>query len=276
MTTLRDALRTAVQHWEGRPGTATMSAGASRCVAILDAKCISGGSTDARSLSSPDAVELLASLREAGLAPRSVASYYRTFRRMLALSDILTTSWPASPTPPRKTRDAISPGDLDKLLRWLRGMGYADTVDLAILMRGTGLRVNVEALTEVNLTLTRGPEGANYDVLHVVGKGAHERLLPVVREDTRTLLQDGVRMAAMRARSYRAHLDRWTKGVKACGITSRLATPHSVRHGYAAEVLKKSGGNVALVRDLLGHASIATTSGYLSVDLEDMAGVLSA
>lgn len=269
MTTLKDALRTAVQHWEGRPGTATMATAARRCVDVL------GASTEARSLGARDAVELLAALRGFGLAARSVASYYRTFRRMLALSDILTASWPAAPIPPRKTRDALKPADLEGLLGWLRGRGWHDTADLAVLMRGTGLRVNVEALREASLTLSDGPEGSNYVVLHVVGKGAHERILPVVRADTQALLRDATRMAAMRARPYRTHLDRWSTGVRACGITSRLATPHAVRHGYAAEVLSKSGGNVAIVRDLLGHASIATTSGYLSVDLEDMAGALS-
>ena len=40
---------------------------------------------------------------------------------------------------------------------------------------------------------------------------------------------------------------------------------HRLRHTYATEMLKRSGGNLRLVQTLLGHRSPATTARYLAV-----------
>ena len=44
-------------------------------------------------------------------------------------------------------------------------------------------------------------------------------------------------------------------------------TPHSMRHSCAAALLQ-SGTDVTVIRDYLGHASIATTSRYLATNLK--------
>jgi integrase len=277
--TLKDALALASQHWRGRPGEVSMTTFAAACVNHL------GEARELKTLETKDGVALLDYLRNSRrLAPKSVVAYYGAFRRMLALAGIATTAWPKAPTPPRRTRDPMSVDDLAKLIRWLDNQrprystgnqrDWKSTADLARLIRGTGLRVNIEALTEGRLTVT--PGGPDYTILHVTGKGDNERELPVVDAEARAVLFDLARMKALRETPYRTHLDRWKKGVKELGITSRLATPHSVRHSYASDALDKSGGNLSMVQELLGHADPATTARYLQTDLAAKARALSA
>lgn len=266
--TLADAYAIACEHWsEDRPGSAVMRTMAGRCVTLL------GAQTESVSVDAPCAVRLLAALRAAKLSASYVGKCYGAFKRMLTLAGHPPpATWPKPPKPPRRTRDRLSWDDLDRLLAWLRAKGWSDTADLGVLLKATGLRVRVEALSEANLVLRKGDD---FDTLHVTGKGGHEREIPVVATDARALLRSPERLAAMRARAYAAHLDRWNLGVSSLGITSRLATPHAVRHGYASEVLSNTGGNLILVQDLLGHSDPATTARYLHVDMSAKAkGVL--
>lgn len=268
-TPLRAALGVAVEHWSDRPGAAVMETMAAKCVGILEAAGY--GDAEPHALAARHAVKVLAGLR-ATLSPKSVTSYYGAFKRMMALTGgVSTAAWPNAPTPPRKTRDRLSEVDTEAIIAWLDAKRWSTTADLGRLLRATGLRDNVEALTGANLVLT---EGVDYDILHVTGKGGHERLIPVVAEDARALLRDPVRLKAMRDHSYTGHLQRWRKAVAFLGVQSRLATPHAVRHGYASEVLHKSGGNLVMVQELLGHADPGTTAKYLSVDLAAKAKAL--
>jgi integrase/recombinase XerD len=74
------------------------------------------------------------------------------------------------------------------------------------------------------------------------------------------------------SRKGRAHLDPATvnrlvhraaarAGVKLAGPAKSAVSPHYLRHAHASHALDK-GAPVSLVRDTLGHASIATTNKY--------------
>jgi site-specific recombinase XerC len=226
------------------------------------------------SVTAADATSYLAHLRtERQLSPSTVVAYYSAFRRMLALAGYPPPpTWPNAPTPPRKSlREPMGADDLDKLIAWLRGKGWSDTADLAVLLRGTGLRVDVEALDR---DATAVILGAAYDTLTVTGKGGHERSIPVLDPETRSLLRSPERVLAIRAVPYATHYDRWSKGVAQSGIKSGLASPHSLRHAYACHALERSGGNLVLVQELLGHSDPATTARYLKVDLGKKAAAL--
>jgi len=263
--TLADALEAASKHWEGRKGHASMVTFAGRCVGLL------GGDFKVSSLTATDGVRLLAKLRKEGLSAKTAGVYYGAFRRMLTLNRVSTVDWPKAPTPERKTREALSHDNIDRLHATLTRDGHRSTADLVVLIRGTGARCSVEALSRSALSLH---EGQSYDTLTITGKGGHERTIPVVDPACRALLGDVARMEALRALPYRTHLRRWNAGIKALGITSKLPTPHAVRHSYAMEALRLSQGNLVMVQELLGHSDPKTTSQYLRVDLGEKAKAL--
>lgn len=212
-------------------------------------------------------VALLEGLRIKGLGPASINQAYRTFRQMLALSEIQTLMWPKAPKPPRRTRDRISNDDLDRLIERLASDGDSPTADLARLIKACGLRVDVEGLSEVALRVTLGVE---YDTLLVTGKGGHERTIPVVDPIARELLRDAERMARLRGTPYHTHRRRWNAALAALGITGRKLTFHSARHAFASEVYSRTGGNLLLTQELLGHADPKTTARYVHQDTDKL------
>lgn len=263
-SSLTDCLLLASTHWNHNK---SMVSQARKCVRYL------GANLDARSLGPSDAVELLDWLRGSGVSKSTVGHAYRVFRLMLSLNGISTEGWPKAQTPPRvKAREPMKGEDLERLIGWLDQAGYLPTADLARLLRGTGLRCSVEGLSERALRFVDGP---TYGVLTVVGKGGHERVIPVVDAQAQAVLREEPRMARMVQVPYHSHRRYWAKGVAALNIGSKLPTPHSVRHYYATEALERTGGNLVMVMELMGHANPKTTAGYISVDLEAKARALS-
>jgi integrase/recombinase XerD len=115
------------------------------------------------------------------------------------------------------------------------------------------------------------------------GKGRKERLLPLwpetanalhrlrgmsrgadgqcvfVNRQGRPLTRDGiayvlVKHATAAARSYPA-------------LRHKRITPHVLRHSCAVALLQ-SGTDVTVIRDYLGHASVATTGRYITTNLQ--------
>jgi integrase len=58
-------------------------------------------------------------------------------------------------------------------------------------------------------------------------------------------------------------------------LGNRRVTPHAFRHGCAVALLQ-SGVGFTVIRDYLGHASVATTSRYLTTNLKMKRDVLDA
>jgi integrase len=270
--TLEYALTVARSHWGDRPGDKVMLSMAGAGVSHF------GASRALKGLGPASGVSLLKFLRDTRkLSPKSAASYYGAFRRMLALSGFQTPDWPKAPTPPRvKAREAMKGDDLGALVEWLDARHPA-TADLARLLRGTGMRVAVEGLADGHegRGFTVVERAATYVAIRIAGKGGHERLIPVVDPEAIAVILSPERLRAVQGVSYRTHLKRWRQGVSGLGITTRLATPHAVRHTYGGERLKETGGNLSLVQELMGHASPTTTAGYLSTSLVDKAAAIS-
>lgn len=255
--TLQDALLAAILYWNTRKGSKVMESRATISVTIL------GATRDITKLTHQDALKLLIGLAERGLSRKSQGDYYATLRRVLALNGVPTPTWPKAPEPERHTRDPISSADASRVLQGLRESGYDNTADWGTLLHDAGIRDGIEGLTRGALRITGGGDG--FILLHVTGKGGHERIVPVVSVDARAILEDAERLEAIYRTPYRTHLDRWTRARKASGVKSRLASPHSLRHNYATRVLEKSGGNLRLVQELLGHANPGTTARYAEV-----------
>jgi integrase/recombinase XerC len=58
------------------------------------------------------------------------------------------------------------------------------------------------------------------------------------------------------------------------GIPAKVH-PHVLRHSFASHLLQSSG-DLRAVQELLGHASIATTQIYTSLDFQRLAAVYDA
>jgi site-specific recombinase XerD len=119
--------------------------------------------------------------------------------------------------------------------------------------------------------------------VRLFGKGSKERVCPLWRETAVTLAQ----LPAVRdGRSAdRVFCNRAGKGLTRDGVAyllrkyatlaarvspawrHRRLTPHMLRHSCAVALLQ-SGVDITVIRDYLGHASIATTSRYVATNLK--------
>jgi len=146
--------------------------------------------------------------------------------------------------------------------------------DMAVLtlLYGCGLRVS-EALA---LNRSDAPLPA---ALRIEGKGGKTRTVPVIAPardavdhyvalmpfacDRNAPLFVGVRGKRLGARQVQKTMElaRLMLGLP------RTATPHSMRHSFATHLLN-AGGDLRVIQDLLGHASLSTTQVYTAVGRE--------
>lgn len=253
MVTLRQAHSAASAYWDTKRGTTgkVMAMRATKAVTLGGL----GWDRKVSSLTAGDATSVLTGLRRLALSSR--ASYYLAFKRMCGLAGHSCMGWPSAGAAPRRVREPLTREDAKRLHTWFTAQGMGETADLLTVLLGTGMRVEVEALSFDAWTW----HGLNH--LHITGKGGHHRIIPV--QGNTVAVMKAERMNAMRRLSYGAHLKRWNRGVQALGIRSKLPTPHAVRHLYATEAYARCK-NLNVVKELLGHADINTTARYIGVD----------
>jgi integrase/recombinase XerC len=247
-----------------------------------------GGEPTARDLAELEPRDLRAYLahRRQGpdaLADRSIAralaairSFYRYLERRCGVANArlalvrgprLKRTLPR-PVSEAAARNLIADAEAAAASAWI---GARDAA-LVTLLYAAGLRIS-EALA-----LT-GAERPLPEMLRVRGKGAKERLVPVLaaaREAVEryadlcpyALTDDaplfraarGGAMSARMAQALMAHL----RG--RLGLPSS-ATPHALRHAFATHLLAH-GGDLRAIQDLLGHESLSTTQAYTSVEAQ--------
>jgi integrase/recombinase XerD len=155
---------------------------------------------------------------------------------------------------------------------------------LLLFLYNTGARVSEAiAVRPRDLRLERPPQVS----LH--GKGGKERICPLWPE-TMAALRLIIRSDASDAPVFRnAHGEALTRDGVAyildkhvrraaethSSLRTRRVTPHVLRHGCAVALLQ-SGVDVSVIRDYLGHASVATTSRYITTNLKTKRDVLDA
>jgi integrase/recombinase XerD len=146
---------------------------------------------------------------------------------------------------------------------------------LLLFLYNTGARISETLAVRMDdLSLTR----PRYVRLH--GKGGRDRICPLWKE-TATAIQHLNRIAPSSAtlfcnargqpltRDGAAYLlDKYVRA--ACHeiptLASRRVTPHVLRHSCAVALLQ-AGMDITVIRDYLGHASIATTNRYVATNL---------
>lgn len=113
-----------------------------------------------------------------------------------------------------------------------------------------GLRVSeMAALTPIDVRL-----GENLLVVRN-GKGGRDRRVPLA-----PALRDDLALEVPRARTRSGISSRITTVYARAGVKAR---PHDLRHTFATELARRSGGDVTLVAALCGHRSFATTRRYV-------------
>ena len=154
------------------------------------------------------------------------------------------------------------------------GWKEARTLALVALLYGTGLRIS-EALDLCWKDFDRG------DIMRIRGKGGKERLvalLSFVQEkinawrlvspvpcEGRQRVFVGDRLGALSpAVALRLLLQR---GRGLDGVVH--VTPHVMRHSFATHLLEH-GGDVRMIQELLGHASVVSTQRYMHAGLPHM------
>ena len=153
-------------------------------------------------------------------------------------------------------------------------MVQARDTALFSLLYGSGLRI-AEALA---LNVADAPRPGSDAMLRVRGKGAKERIvpvLPIVREAVAAWLRlhpapdaDAPLFVGVRGERLNAGVaQRTLRNFRRQAGLPEHATPHALRHSFATHLLA-GGADLRSIQDLLGHASLSTTQRYTSVDSE--------
>ena len=224
----------------------------------------------------------MAARRKAGTASRSLArqmSALRMFHRYLEREGLIASRAFLAVSSPKIPHSVPKPLTVEKALAVVANQPFAEldwiaARDIAVLtlLYGAGLRIS-EAL---GLTVKNAPVG-DRDVLRVTGKGAKERMvpvLPVTREavarymllcpyplDGDEPLFLGAKGGPLSPRIIQLLMEKLRE---ALGLPD-TATPHALRHSFATHLLG-SGADLRQIQELLGHASLSTTQVYTEVD----------
>ncbi len=242
-----------------------------------------------------------------GLSPRTIArrlSAWRGFFDWLAEQGRVSDN-PArgvrAPRAPRRLPGALAP---DQAVRLVEGdarapAGFEASRDRAMfeLLYSSGLRLS--ELTSLDVQHFPGPGARSRSWLSldeaeltVTGKGSRMRTVPIgshalaalrdwLAERERFLASNpnadnkalflGRRGGRIANRNVQLRLKR--QGI-ARGVPASVH-PHMLRHSFASHLLQSSG-DLRAVQELLGHASIASTQIYTSLDFQRLAAVYDA
>jgi integrase/recombinase XerC len=245
-----------------------------------------GGEADLAALASLRLADLRAWLAAlaadgAGNATRARhVSAVRSFFRFLARRhdvDNPALRLIATPRAARPAPRALAPSHAREVTEQIAVMSDSAVIQardtaLFTLLYGCGLRIAEALALDVRDAPLPGLDGT----LRVVGKGAKQRIvpvLPVVREAIAAwlVLHPDRRPASplfLGARGKRldpAVAQRTLRVFRRLHGLPEHATPHALRHSFATHLLA-GGADLRSIQDLLGHASLSTTQRYTSVD----------
>ena len=155
-----------------------------------------------------------------------------------------------------------------------KGINQTRTHMAALLMLDCGLRIS-----EVLALPTENCDFGNL-VVKVRGKGGKHRLVPISSDMRKVLYRYAVKHSApgrllfgtrSNTKVSVRNFERDFKLIgEKLGITGVRVSPHTLRHTFACEYLRR-GGNLEFLRRILGHSSILTTQKYLrSLGVEDL------
>lgn len=179
-----------------------------------------------------------------------------------------------------------SPEDLDRMMELAGDESPSSRQDRAILelFYGTGIRLS--ELTAVNL------EDLNLEMrqMTVLGKGNRQRIVPLGKQalaalnrhlETRSELFDSetgsdarkaLFLAAHGQRIYPRAVQRMVRSYLERTSEVTQKSPHILRHSFATHLLDR-GADIRVIKELLGHASLAATQVYTHTSVERLRNV---
>lgn len=186
------------------------------------------------------------------------------------------------PKQEKKIPSILSVSDILALIETASGDSPLQLRNVAILelLYGSGLRVSeMTALETSQLHLNEG-------VVHVLGKGHKERILPLsayATEALRKYLETG-RIKLSKKPSPFVFLNRFGASLSRVGffkILDNLAlnaginqkiSPHILRHSFATHLLE-NGVDLRYVQEMLGHVDVSTTEIYTHIHQKQLKAI---
>jgi integrase/recombinase XerD len=224
---------------------------------------------------------LLLTLREEGLAPRTVARHISSlrglYRYLLAQGHVKEdpTAHIESSSPWVRLPGVLSQEEVERLLAaplTSNPLGLRDKAMLELLY-AAGLRVSEM------VTLRLSDVDLEVGYVHCLGKGGKDRVVPLGRDaqtavrrylaTSRAHLQRGRSSSTLFLNRLGYSLTRqgfWKllRAYAAAAGIDRRVTPHTLRHSFATHLLER-GADLRAVQVMLGHADISTTQIYTHV-----------
>ncbi|QSX40541.1 tyrosine recombinase XerC [Shewanella cyperi] len=232
-----------------------------------------------------DLAAVMAKLHRQGLSPRSLAlclSALKQFGQFLLRQGVIEVNPAVGLSAPKQNKPLpknLDPDAISHLLD-IDGDDPLDIRDGAImeLFYSSGLRLAELAGLDCHALNLKEQQ------VRVLGKGNKERILPVgsvaiaalsrwldvrrglpCEDDALFVTARGRRLSH---RSIQARIDKWAK-IQGMAVHVH---PHKLRHSFATHMLESSG-DLRAVQELLGHANLATTQIYTSLDFQHLAKV---
>ena len=250
------------------------------------------------SLAATDMRAAVARAHAGGLSARSIAhrlSAWRAFYRWLAERIELPANPVAAvraPKQPKRLPKALSVDDATSLMEAERAAGAEGLRDQAILelFYSSGLRLSELVGLDVAFADVAGYRSAGWLNLAaaevtVLGKGKRKRTVPVGRKAVDALsawlsvrgqlVKLDPHPLFLSARGGRMSPNVVRERVKRAALLAGIPAnvhPHVLRHSFATHLLQSSG-DLRAVQELLGHASVAATQIYTSLDFQHLAQV---
>ncbi len=264
----------------------------------LEALTALGDGRPLASLTATDMRGAVARAHASGLSARSIAhrlSAWRAFYRWLAERVELPANPVAAvraPKQPKRLPKALSVDDAAALMDAERAANAEGLRDQAILelFYSSGLRLSELVGLDVAFAEVDGYRSAGWLDLAsaevtVLGKGKRRRSVPVGRKAVEALSAwlaargpfvkfdpHPLFLSARGARmSPNAVRERVKRVALAAGVPANVH-PHVLRHSFATHLLQSSG-DLRAVQELLGHASVAATQIYTSLDFQHLAQI---
>lgn len=244
-------------------------------------------SKDPKQITSNDVSSFIQWIAQTGVSTTTQArilSGVKAFYKYLALEEVIEndpTSLIESPKKGLKLPQTLSHDEIETIIRHIDLSHPQGQRNKAILetLYGCGLRVS--ELIELKLSHWYQKDG----FIKVVGKGQKERLVPMgqMTQDILRIYVEQIRCHQRIDKAFKDHVFLNRRGQKLSRVMvfnivkdsveksgiNKAVSPHSFRHSFATELIKR-GADLRAVQEMLGHESITTTQIYTHIDRDQL------